>query len=709
MRQSASLAALLCCACVSTSEAQTTPQATVGTEEGPYPVVITPARLRQSLADVPASVSIITGEMLRQYGIRSVAEALRLVPGMAVTHSSGPEYRINYHGTNMLSPRRMNVLIDGISVYRPAFSEVIWTQLPVVVEDIDRIEVTRGPNSAAYGPNSMLAVINIITRNPRDVDRAFGAVTLGSQSTSELTARAAITFWDSSASLTASRSRNSGYDELAQDPSGHDGLSRSMVALRSETRLSPEQTLSLRAAVVDGTAEVPFADDFQVTYPDRHFRDWYVGGTWSAQVSPQQELRLRFDHADQRERQSWRTCAPTFVLLPQLFDLWRANPVYAETIVAGSIPSGGSATDDALAAAALLALQAVGPRALAPSCVTANQDASQWRTDLEVQSTYVATDRFRFVVGGGLRHQGGESETFLGGTLSSRLRWIFGNIELRPRNWLTLNAGGYYEHNSQSPETFSPRLAANFHFDPSQTVRMVLSKGSRSPDIQEQRTNWSYTFTDTTPPLNGSPVTRFYQSRVGPGNLVSERITSAELGYLVNIQSRGMLIDVKLFRDELTSLISERTNLAGATPTNDGAVTLRGAELQATWALTPSASAFLNYAHLDNVGASKPLERSQYSRHSGSVGLSQDLGNGWRGSLGYFGASGNGLAESSYGRLDLTVTKLGQVNGKAWTTTLGLRRLDNPFTSYAHGQASRLFGRFDSRLQGFVQLSLRLP
>jgi iron complex outermembrane receptor protein len=178
-------------------------------------MVITPARLRQSLADVPASVSIITGETLRQYGIRSVAEALRLVPGMAVTHAVGPDYRINYHGTNMLSPRRMNVLIDGISVYRPAFSEVIWTQLPVVVEDIDRIEVTRGPNSAAYGPNSMLAVINIITRNPRDVDRAFGAVTLGSRSASEITARAAVTLGPSSVSLTASRARDRGYDLVA--------------------------------------------------------------------------------------------------------------------------------------------------------------------------------------------------------------------------------------------------------------------------------------------------------------------------------------------------------------------------------------------------------------------------------------------------------------------------------------------------------------
>jgi outer membrane receptor protein involved in Fe transport len=122
-------------------------------------------------------------------------------------------------------------------------------------------------------------------------------------------------------------------------------------------------------------------------------------------------------------------------------------------------------------------------------------------------------------------------------------------------------------------------------------VRLVLSKGSRSPDIQEQRADWTYTFSDVSPPLNGSSVARFYQSRVGPGNLVSERIQSVEAGYLLNDQRRGLLVDFKVFRDQLTCLISERTNLAGAPPTNDGRVSLRGAEVQASLALSPRTSA----------------------------------------------------------------------------------------------------------------------
>ena len=108
--------------------------------EGTYPVVITPTRLRQALPDVPASVTIITSAQIARLGINSVAEALRLVPGMELTRAAGHDWRISYHGTNILTPRRMNVLVDGVSFHRPGYSRVFWQQLPVTLADIDRID-----------------------------------------------------------------------------------------------------------------------------------------------------------------------------------------------------------------------------------------------------------------------------------------------------------------------------------------------------------------------------------------------------------------------------------------------------------------------------------------------------------------------------------------------------------------------------------------
>lgn len=706
--QSTSFILVGACLLAASARAQTQPPEPEAAETV-YPIVITPTRLSQSLADVPASVTVITAETLQRYGIRSVPEALRFVPGMAVTLATGPDYQISYHGTNTLSPRRMNVFIDGISVYRPAFSEVIWSQLPVTVEDIDRIEVTRGPNSAAYGPNSMLAIVNIVTKHPRDVERAYGSVTVGTQSSAEITARAAFTLGPSAVSATISSARDSGFDELAQDRTGHDSLRVNRLSIRSQTKVGELGTLDLQASVAQGTAEIPFIDNFQQNYPDRHFRDSYIGGAWVQQFSPTHELQFRFNHARQRGKQSWRTCLPTVALLPELFNLWRANPLYANAVIAGQLPTGGSAADNALALAAIAAIRQLGAGALAPTCGTTNQDALQSRTDLELQDTYVVSERLRVVGGLGAREQRGESQTFLGGSASSSIQWLFGNVEARPLPWLTLNAGGYLERNSLSPSTFSPRVAANVRLSPSQTVRIVVSKGTRSPDIQEQRTNWTYTLENLDPPLRGSQVGRFYQSRVGPGNLVSERITSREIGYLLNVQRYGLLLDARVFDDNLTSLISERTNLAGLTPTNNGSVELRGAELQVGLQWSPRWSAFANYAYLENRGATNLLERTQYSRHSGSLGLSHDVGAGWRGSLAYYGASGDGYQESRYGRTDLTVSKAGELDGSKWQSTLGLRRLDTPLTMYSIGSEAPLFSRLSSRLQAFVQFSVRLP
>lgn len=473
------------------------------TTDTSYPIVITPTRLRQSLADVPASVSVITADTLRRFAIASVPDALRLVPGMAVTRATGPDYRIGYHGTNILSPQRMNVMIDGISVYRPALSEVDWTQLPVVIDDIDRIEVTRGPNSAAYGPNSMLAIVNIITKHPKDVEGAFASVTVGSQSFVEATARAAWSVGKTTISVTANRVQDSGYDVVSRDDAGHDGTRLHRLSIRSQTDFSETSSLHLQAAVVQGTTQVPFADNFQVSYPERHVDDVYIGASWTQQLAPTHELQLRANHARQSVRQSWRTCLPTIALLPEMFTLWRANPLYAEALVAGTIPSGGSPADDALATAAIEAIRRLGARASAPTCVTPNQDVTQSRTDIELQDTYVLSEQLRFVAGLGARQQRGESQTFLGGARSSNVYWIFGNVEARPKPWLTFNGGGYLERHTLTASTFSPRIAANVHVSPSQTVRLVVSKGTRSPDIFEQRADWTYTFKDLDPPLNG--------------------------------------------------------------------------------------------------------------------------------------------------------------------------------------------------------------
>jgi iron complex outermembrane receptor protein len=132
----------------------------------PLPQVLTATRLKQSAAAVPGSMTVIDSELIKASGARDISELLRLVPGMMVGYTTGNQAAVNYHGTSASDARRMQVLIDGRSVYRAGLATVDWSDIPVAMEDIERIEVFRGPNTVSYGANALMAVVNILTRSP---------------------------------------------------------------------------------------------------------------------------------------------------------------------------------------------------------------------------------------------------------------------------------------------------------------------------------------------------------------------------------------------------------------------------------------------------------------------------------------------------------------------------------------------------------------
>jgi iron complex outermembrane receptor protein len=664
--------------------------------------VVTPTRLRQPLRDVPASVTVITSDMLRRLGITSIADALRLVPGMQVTQANGNRILVNYHGTNSRDPRRLNVLVDGISVYRPGFSEIYWTQLPVAIEDIERIEVTRSPSSATYGPNSMMAVVNIISKHPADVERGSFTAGAGSLRTRWTHARLARSFGPTAVHVAASAETTQGYDRVDGQPNGHDTTKARRLLVRSHTRLGQRSRLDAEAMHVEGTNEVPYKSEFE-SFPDKRLRDDYLGATLTTQLSADHELQLRGTYSKHWLRQEWTACFPQAVFLPELFALWQANPGYANDVLAGRLPSGGTPSDNLLAAQAIAALQALGAAAMQPLCGLADQNRVESRADIELQDTLVISNRLRMVSGIGARVQRARSQTFLGGTASSRLYRVFGNVEYKPTASVGINVGAYAEHERIVGWSFAPRAGIAVHVAPGQTLRVAVSKGLRTPDVVDQQARFTYTLRASSPGPGGSLTPRFYQSAASPGGLRNEEAVSTEIGYLLSEPKWGLTLDLKVFEDRLKHLISEVVTVAMFTPTNSNSTTLRGAELQASLAWSPAWSAFLNYAYLDNVGATTFWERTQHSRHSGSAGVTHTLGDGWRWSLAYYGASGDGVGESRYGRTDLTVGRRFAIGSAGAEASLALRYLDNPSTTYILAGPVRE-SSVDNRRQAFASL-----
>ncbi|HQV22505.1 MAG TPA: TonB-dependent receptor plug domain-containing protein, partial [Agitococcus sp.] len=191
------------------------------------PVVLSATRLKQAIADAPASITLIDRQMIDQSGAREIPDLLRLVPGMVVGYEKGWDAFVSYHGTSADMARRMQVLIDGRSVFQPSLAFVDWIGLPLELDDIDRIEVIRGPNAAAYGANSFLAVVNIITRNPADLPKVRAYTRQGGQGINDNYVSTAGVRNQLSWRLTANSRADSGFDKYFEkvklkDANGND-------------------------------------------------------------------------------------------------------------------------------------------------------------------------------------------------------------------------------------------------------------------------------------------------------------------------------------------------------------------------------------------------------------------------------------------------------------------------------------------------------
>ncbi|MEO6278924.1 TonB-dependent receptor domain-containing protein [Roseateles sp.] len=126
------------------------------------------SRRREKLAQVPASLYVITADAIRRSGARSLPEALQLAPNLQVARTDATQYAISARGFNNSVGNKLLVLIDGRTVYAPYFSGVQWDQQDVLLDDVARIEVISGPGGSVWGTNAVNGVINIIRRPAAD-------------------------------------------------------------------------------------------------------------------------------------------------------------------------------------------------------------------------------------------------------------------------------------------------------------------------------------------------------------------------------------------------------------------------------------------------------------------------------------------------------------------------------------------------------------
>lgn len=136
----------------------------------------------QPLSQTAAAIFVLTQEDIRRSGATSIPEALRMVPGLQVARLDSNKWAISSRGFNGRFANKLLVLIDGRTVYTPLFSGVYWDIQDTLMEDIDRIEVIRGPGAALWGANAVNGVINVITKKAKDTQ---GGLVVGGAGTEE--------------------------------------------------------------------------------------------------------------------------------------------------------------------------------------------------------------------------------------------------------------------------------------------------------------------------------------------------------------------------------------------------------------------------------------------------------------------------------------------------------------------------------------------
>ncbi|MBC8353460.1 MAG: TonB-dependent receptor [Planctomycetes bacterium] len=165
-------------------------------------IVTTVSRQESTVGKTPAAVFVVTQDMIRRSGARTLPEVLRMVPGLQVARIDANKWAISIRGFNSRYANKLLVQIDGRVVYTPLFGGTYWDAQDVMLEDVERIEVVRGPGATVWGANAVNGVINILTKHSRDStgalvaagggkeERAFASGRVGGHVNDELSWRA---------------------------------------------------------------------------------------------------------------------------------------------------------------------------------------------------------------------------------------------------------------------------------------------------------------------------------------------------------------------------------------------------------------------------------------------------------------------------------------------------------------------------------------
>lgn len=635
---------------------------------GSIPAPTTATRMAQSSAHSPAAVTLIDHAQIEASGAQRLVDVLRLVPGFQAYHVNGHKFGVTTHGMGNPLPGRMEVLMDGRSVYLAGFSSVDWQALGIGLADIERIEVVRAPSAASWGANAFQGVINLITRNPVTQSGSQAEAILGDNRHRSLSASTSNTLDAGSFRLSGGYREDEGFTQEDEGQSRY-------LNLRTLWTPNLEDQWDLHLGIAKARGGV---GDAGVPLAERQTLSHFQSLTWRHSGDNQRETQMRLYHNFLRYDMEQRLLSQLSGLSPQ-------------RLAAMGVP------DEPL---------------------PANFEAgSTRRVDWELQHQRPLAPGIRALWGLGLRWEYGDAPLLLNRNdpLSETFWRGFTNLEWRSSPRWTWNLGALVEHNDLVGTKASPRLALNHQLHPGHTLRLGYSLAHRTPSLLE-------VFQDSR--LEHSNGRLLFWLRNSADSLRAEENKTLEIGYLFQPPELGMSLDLRLYRESIDDAIFQvrrpikrrplplldPSGLGRVTNINNSTWTSYGLETELSWRPNLLTRLRLIYAYQDieggmrGPGALDPDFEDNGPRHNLALLVSRTLGQGYEFSGAFYHQSANqwlnGNRTAGYNRLDLRLAKKFRIQGQRAQWSLIAQNLGN---SYAEFQDRNTF---DTRL--FLSLEVKI-
>jgi len=478
--------------------------------------VVSAARHEQEIGMSPSAVTVFTREDIETTGASTVPDLLRLVPGMDVITIS-PAFtavtsRLYWTNENNL----YLVLIDGREMNLELMGEPPWEILPISMEDIERIEVIRGPGSSLYGPNAVAGVISITTRPVGDKTSTFLGFSAGEIGSSHVGARASTRVGNWGFSL------NGGF-ERSGTFSNHRQESKRVYRVRgtSEYRWSRSEYVLAEGSFARG--------DGALTTGGMGDVDGYIASA---------AVRLAYESESLRGRLYW-------------------NNNWTDMRLTTTLDYGGIRLAD-----------------FAPAFIDAHT------VDGEVQWTPPRFwQPLLLITGGGVRLSWLHSDEFIDGdtytdttspdfhqpgiTHMEVRAGAFVHGEVAPADWVTGTFGLRFDYNNISDTFLSPRLAVVFQPASGQFLRLGVARAFRMPSFRESNTHIMVEFPDESP-ITGpgqQDFLEFMSKIIGNPNVDNEELWAFEAGYLGRFLDGQLSVNLELYCNLHTDLIFLQTEI----------------------------------------------------------------------------------------------------------------------------------------------------